>query len=396
MIETVEIACPLCGTAGGGARLEIDDALYRTAGNFFPAHIAFEVCPRDGFLYMARRPTDAALSEYYVRSIEPVFATNSDRARARVAFLEKHAPSLLPPGNILDIGCNDGAFLAAMAERGYQCAGIEPSRRSARLAAERHPDIEVIPKPIQESFDLLAERRFDVVSLFHVLEHLPRIDEILAHLSGPGRRLVFIEVPNGRGSLYPRITKEFGHLSYFTRSTLATFVRRAGFRVIHIEDADSRGPLSTLRLIAVPGNDTQDTASNDEERDALARELTAVAHLRTAWRESLPARIERILERSAPSRGIGLFGAGTDAYQLLVHEEFRRRVILVMDSNPLTHGVPFRDGLPVVSVEDGLKDSRLGTILITPRGSGATIRRNLQGLVPDTVSIHSLDDEASL
>jgi SAM-dependent methyltransferase len=390
-IETFDAPCPLCGEPSGyGSRLVLEQALYRTAGAFLPASIIFEVCPRDGFLHMAQRPTDASLESYYANSIEPVFESNRPRAVERAAFLDRFAPALRPPGSVLDIGCNDGSFLAIMQERRFTCRGVEPSSRSVRWLAENHPSIEIVSRPIQDAFPALAGRRYDLVTLFHVLEHLPRIDEILSRLAEFRPRYLFIEVPNGRGGLYPRITKEFGHLSYFTRRTLRRFLERNGFRVLHIEDADEHGPLAILRVLAEPGA-ASGASDDDEESVALGKDLDEVARRHEAWRTELPKRIDAFLSTLSPSARIGLFGAGTDSYVALDHDALRRRVIAVMDSNPLTHGVPFRDGLPVVSVADALRDPQIQAILITPRESTPTIRRSLVGRVPASIVLGDLE-----
>lgn len=368
MIETITVPCPLCGESNAIERLPLN-ALYRTNGTFIPADIVFEVCLNDGFLHMATRPSDAALEFYYANSIEAILNNNHSNAIGRADFINRFSP-INPQGTILDIGCNDGSFLAIMRGLGFTCTGVEPSLRSVRRLADLYPEVEVIPTTIHEAYHTLYTRpRYDLISLFHVLEHLPNIDDTLACLAKLNPHCLFIEVPNGSSTLYPRITKEFGHLSYFTRHTLRTFLERNGFGIIHVEDTDDAGNQSqVLRILARPGY-CPPTAVPPPPR------ISEIANQQIAYNMVLSERIDAFIDSTNGGR-IALFGAGTDSYIALNHIELRRRTVAIVDSNPLTHTVPFMD-MPVIGIG---AVHNIDAILITPRGSVAGIRHDLRNL----------------
>jgi SAM-dependent methyltransferase len=95
-----------------------------------------------------------------------------------------------PAGRLLDVGSGYGFFLKAMQDRGWRAEGIELSR-SGRAYSRTLSGARVASRPL-ETLDLPPDT-FDVVTLFYVIEHLPRPDRFLAlirPLLKPGGLLV--------------------------------------------------------------------------------------------------------------------------------------------------------------------------------------------------------------
>lgn len=129
------------------------------------------------------------------------FATETVR-RARAWYL-RFIPE---PGDLLDIGCGRGEFLAAAAEAGHRVLGIDHDQAMLAEAGD-------LPVVQHDALDFLQStpNRYDAITAFHVIEHLAvRQAEALIRLAAdrlrPGGRLV-IATPNP-GSL-PTITHEF-------------------------------------------------------------------------------------------------------------------------------------------------------------------------------------------
>src|SRR5258706_6229614 len=80
-------------------------------------------------------------------------------------------PQAYRRGELLDIGCGTGNFLAAARDRGYGVTGIELDRNAARFAKERIGLQRVFPLTIAEFAERHAGEQFDVVTFFEVLEH---------------------------------------------------------------------------------------------------------------------------------------------------------------------------------------------------------------------------------
>ena len=96
-------------------------------------------------------------------------------------------------GRLLDIGCGTGEFAATMQRAGWEVMGLEPDAGARAQAEERHGLKVAAPEVL---FDLQGP--YDVVTLWHVLEHVHDLHGYLRQirqLLRPGGTL-FIAVPN--------------------------------------------------------------------------------------------------------------------------------------------------------------------------------------------------------
>ncbi len=94
-------------------------------------------------------------------------------------------------GSLLDVGAGTGDFLKVAKEKGWQVHGMEPNKNAANLALEKGIDLKA-------SLNDFEGKQFDVVTLWHVLEHIPDLEETilkLAALVKPQGALI-IAVPN--------------------------------------------------------------------------------------------------------------------------------------------------------------------------------------------------------
>ena len=97
-------------------------------------------------------------------------------------------------GSLLDIGCGTGDFISAAKKNGWSVMGIEPNEE-ARAKANSKTDNTVFDTSKLES---LSADSFDVITLWHVLEHLPNLEEqvhLFKKLLKPNGTLI-IAVPN--------------------------------------------------------------------------------------------------------------------------------------------------------------------------------------------------------
>jgi SAM-dependent methyltransferase len=150
--------------------------------------------------------------------------------RQRAHFVE----SVQPRGRLLDYGAGSGAFARFMARRGFEVVGLEPY--SLGVATEE-AGLKLIRAPLAQVKGELG--KFDVITMWHVLEHVAHPVELLEDLRellAPGGSLV-VSVPNFASWQSRVFTGSWFHLDpprhlvQFEPDTLTDCLRRAGFRV---------------------------------------------------------------------------------------------------------------------------------------------------------------------
>lgn len=227
----IEVACGLCG--GNDPETVGSENGFRVVR-----------CHGCGLVYVSPRPAEDALrdlyAEYHSRAggdevswamlMRDVFRESSE-------FLDA-VRNGKGPGRLLDVGCGFGDFVAAMRVRGWRAEGLDPSRKVVDAAVGRG-------RPVRlgafEDADP-ARGKYDAVTMFYVLEHLP--DPVGAlrkayDLLAPGG-ILLVRVPHTTPIV--RMLSPFGiggslydapfHLYDFSPAVLRNMLLKAGFAEI--------------------------------------------------------------------------------------------------------------------------------------------------------------------
>ncbi len=178
------------------------------------APLPFLACPRCGFGQRDDRELEAAVDGsadgHGCDGVEEAVAADGLRDRRRDARvrLDWIGPRLPAGGAVLDVGAGRGAFVEQAAARGLRAWGIEAAPAFARYATEVLA-VDVRSGLVQEHG--LPEASLDAITMWHVLEHLPRPADVLRAL---------------RAALRPEV-----HVGQFTPGALGRLLARAGFAV---------------------------------------------------------------------------------------------------------------------------------------------------------------------
>lgn len=267
MPETV-LACPLCGAD----RHQLFDRR-----KFYGQEVTNQLCCQCGLVYQSPRMSAQEAGVFYEQEYRRLYQGSAgpntkdlsvQQQRADVLFAFTR-PRVEAVSRHLDIGCSAGLLLKRF-QAGYLCQsmGIEPGEAYRQYA-------QAAGLQVYASLDELPEGRFDLISLAHVLEHLPDPVNYLIRLRQdflyPNGHLL-LEVPN----LYAHECFEIAHLISFSTQTLLETVRLAGYDSTFIRPHGL--PRSTviplyLTLLAVPGGSPQPPRPLPETQVRLKRSL---------------------------------------------------------------------------------------------------------------------------
>lgn len=139
-------------------------------------------------------------------------------------------------GTLLDYGSGAGAFLAHMKKAGWNATGVEPDA-DARSTAHRDFGVELL-KPTD--LNNLSAAQFDVITLWHVVEHIHALDKTIAQLKLllKPQGVILIAVPN-----YTSLDAyHFGpywaaydvprHLYHFSPHSMDVLMQKHGLKVV--------------------------------------------------------------------------------------------------------------------------------------------------------------------
>jgi SAM-dependent methyltransferase len=270
------LVCQACGrTASGSAYLDVGQHRIR-------------LCRACGLGTLVDPPDENALAALYQSDL---YASARPRGIAVVQLAHRAVNAIRlgtlghPTGRLLDVGCGKGHFLASARAAGWDAVGLEYAQSSADEAKARY-GLDVI---VADYMTASLGERFDAVTMWHVLEHLPdplsAIERARSLLVDDGRLL--ISVPN-LSSLQARI---FGpdwlhldlprHLFHFTPRSLERLLERGGFRVERIDtfapEMEVLGLVqSTLNRVGNEGNVALRFLKNDPTASA-SRSIRALA-----------------------------------------------------------------------------------------------------------------------
>jgi SAM-dependent methyltransferase len=188
---------------------------------------------------------DAAAEFYDARFREGYMADWPEPKKRRVVEIIG-SQDLPPTPSVLDFGCGQGAFMAALKNQypDWQIAGCEISTVALDLNRERLPNLTFY------SAAQLGEAQFDLVYSHHVLEHVYDLDEVVAQMAQlvrPGGLVLNVLPCGDHGSLERRLAgavkhgidpengrfyyEEPGHLRRLTTTQLAEVAAPHGLRL---------------------------------------------------------------------------------------------------------------------------------------------------------------------
>ena len=234
-------SCPVCGSS------DIDKVF--DSVDHFSSRELFPVCDckECGFRFTNHFPSEDEIGKYYD---SPGYISHSDSdkgltnrmyhlfrrlmLRRKVNLVKRHLKK--GNANLLDIGCGTGYFLNAAKERGFTVSGIEKDEKAREKAITRFG----LDVRDETAFFRLERSSYDVVTLWHVLEHLEKLHESIekmADILSPDGTMV-IALPNHQSFDAKWYKEKWAaydtprHLWHFTPDTLERLLANHNLSVV--------------------------------------------------------------------------------------------------------------------------------------------------------------------
>jgi SAM-dependent methyltransferase len=279
--------CPLCQC--------VDHQLFDQCMSF-GVPVRYAICDCCGFVFQPVDKLPQELDDFYSVDYRLIYqGSESPTTRDRLIQSARaaHLVGLLKSQRVnsirraLDVGSSAGIFMLKLQEQfGCQAIGIEPGSAYRQQAQDQG----LLVYPSLEEMAGMENDRFNLISLVHVLEHLPDPLEALAELRrkwlAPDGWLL-LEVPN----LYVHDSLELAHLSAFSQHSLRQLVTRAGFTVTWLgAHGQPRSKLLKLylTLLARPAAEGQAVLKVQAERQVRFKRQVGLTY-------------RKVIERLAPS-----------------------------------------------------------------------------------------------
>ena len=230
--------CPLCGHENFSPFLTCKD--HTVTGEEFQ----IVACKHCSLHFTNPRPEDQKLSSYYD---SPHYISHTDRSNSLINLLYKtarrftlknkvHLINRFSKGTLMDYGCGTGDFLAFAHSKGWDVQGIEPADPAREIANQK------IPGLVHSDLIPTGNMHFNVITLWHVLEHVPTLNTTLKSLCSKlaHQGYLILALPNFQsfdaahyGSYWaaydvPR------HLYHFSKESMAQLLRQHNLSIKRI------------------------------------------------------------------------------------------------------------------------------------------------------------------
>jgi SAM-dependent methyltransferase len=296
-----ERPCPLCGAMQARPIFSLSDFQFYSDSDKTPKRVDVDqcICRACSALYMNPCYSQTGFATLFAEAGASYgaprwkYENRANWLKTHIDFGGRHS--------VLDLGCHKGDLLA-MLPKHLQKTGIDIDEKALQDIRPVHPDMTFIAADL-EQVDFPVEQ--EVITLFHVLEHLPRPMRFLQQLRDKARSgaLLALEVPVLENANDEDINSYFSvhHLTHFTVRTIRACVEAAGWQILTSEMGMAN---EGYRILARSGTPRPERTGGNRGTDvALLYDYLGRYHRNMA-------RLTETIERLAPFRRCVLWGAG--------------------------------------------------------------------------------------
>jgi 2-polyprenyl-3-methyl-5-hydroxy-6-metoxy-1,4-benzoquinol methylase len=249
--EMIHRVCPFCSSKKNKIKYAQNYSLQQLKDSFFSArrerkkvtyeHNNFRRCSKCNAIYVSPILNPELISKLYKKSKFTYGKQRDNLKKSYGRYLKIAEKYVKNKGKILDIGGGDGFFMEEALSQGYKEAyGVEPSKHAVELA----------PKKLQKNIviDMFKDKQFkpeffDVITFFHVLDHIIDPNEFLQicrkYLKKDG---VIICITHNVEALSAKIMGEHSpifdieHTQLFSKKSIAQIFENNKFKPLKVLD----------------------------------------------------------------------------------------------------------------------------------------------------------------
>ena len=257
-------ACLVCGNTQLSKELTCKD--FVATGHQFDLYR----CSSCSFLFTNPRPSAAEIGPYYQSDRYVSHAGDKKDFSFMYKVYDvvrdysikqklKHIKQYQPTGNLMDLGCGLGYFLDGVVKYGtFKALGVDVNQEAVDYVKQK------FGHEVKNETELnqLPEHGYDVITQWHVLEHVHALNERMQQLKKllKPTGTMFIAVPNSN-SWDAKHYKEFWdgydvprHLYHFNQTSFNLLMEKHGFKVVETKSMPFDAPYISMRSEVHKGN----------------------------------------------------------------------------------------------------------------------------------------------
>ncbi|GAB5525840.1 MAG: methyltransferase domain-containing protein [Roseivirga sp.] len=230
-------ACPICDGTKFVEAFECPD-------HFLSKEVfALQKCSQCNTLLTNPRPDQKSIVTYY-KSDSYISHSNQSNSLINIIYKKvrsitlRHKLKMLErfafQGKLLDYGCGTGHFLSYASQHGWNVRGVEPDHTAREQIANN------LSQYVTPSLTQLEDKDFDVVTLFHVLEHVHSLEETLSDIISRLNRngVVFLALPNYQSADAKKYHTHWAgydvprHLYHFDQKSIFQLSKKYGLNIV--------------------------------------------------------------------------------------------------------------------------------------------------------------------
>lgn len=206
-------------------------------------HYGYVRCAKCGYVQCEPLPSDEDLSSFYKNLYAyEWFERNSYFKKIQARHRAYKIRHVLKPGlRYLDFGCGHGFFVQVLLSKKLDAFGFD-------IGAEKIASTSEDRITYKDSFDNYVEQDFDMITAWHVIEHMRDPHATIAKLAKRLKTggILLVAVPNLESAGFRQLAQKWGwtqqpyvHISHFSSSNLSLLLERNGFKVKSVRTSDT-------------------------------------------------------------------------------------------------------------------------------------------------------------